>query len=368
MTATVELPKGCREACPGCRYRRYSIERSRSRKQTHVETELHRWADRIEALVEPASDRRLGYRDKVCLNARHSSAGGWRFGLMDRDELIPIPDCPVHTERVNGVTSVLRQHLPDADRFPLAYVLAAGAQWTLVLKSRHEPHLDWLEEAAPALARLGVEGLWVHLNPSAGKQMFTKRGWSLVWGRATSSGEGDLIHGPTAFQQLLPELHAESLERAQEFLAPRPGSLVLDLYCGLGASLRRWTQAGARGVGVELSGEAVDCARLNAPRATLLRGDCLARTPQLDDHLDAFEGRRLLYCNPARDGLGEALITWITERMAPERIAYLACSMGSLRRDLEQLVEAGYAVERVHPYDFFPQTQHVEALGLLVRG
>ena len=51
----------------------------------------------------------------------------------------------------------------------------------------------------------------------------------------------------------------------------------------------------------------------------------------------------------------------------PDRMAYLSCSAGTLRRDLDALVQTGYAVERITPYDFFPQTHHVETLALLRR-
>ena len=51
--------------------------------------------------------------------------------------------------------------------------------------------------------------------------------------------------------------------------------------------------------------------------------------------------------------------------LRPARIAYLSCSAGTLARDLAMLESAGYAVVRIHPYDFFPLTHHVEALALL---
>jgi tRNA/tmRNA/rRNA uracil-C5-methylase (TrmA/RlmC/RlmD family) len=49
----------------------------------------------------------------------------------------------------------------------------------------------------------------------------------------------------------------------------------------------------------------------------------------------------------------------------PQRMAYLSCSAGTLRRDLEHLTAAGYRVMRIIPYDFFPQTHHVETLVFL---
>ena len=57
----------------------------------------------------------------------------------------------------------------------------------------------------------------------------------------------------------------------------------------------------------------------------------------------------------------------IADELRPARIAYLSCSAGTLARDLESFEAAGYSLDRILPYDFFPLTHHVEALALLER-
>ena len=59
---------------------------------------------------------------------------------------------------------------------------------------------------------------------------------------------------------------------------------------------------------------------------------------------------------------------WAAMEFRPERMAYLSCSAGTLSRDLAALTAAGYTVEALTPYDFFPQTRHVEILALLKDG
>jgi len=44
---------------------------------------------------------------------------------------------------------------------------------------------------------------------------------------------------------------------------------------------------------------------------------------------------------------------------------YELCSAGTLRRDLDALTRSDYWIKRLTPYDFFPQTYHVETLVLL---
>jgi tRNA/tmRNA/rRNA uracil-C5-methylase (TrmA/RlmC/RlmD family) len=292
---------------------------------------------------------------------------GWNFGLWRRDELILIPDCPVHAESVRAMIRWLGQTLPPAPEFPLAFLVQSRAQATLILKTHHVPDSGWLGEARRLeLAAIGLEGLWLHLHPAAGRRLFARNGWTLLWGQPQSRDSFGLIYGPTAFQQQIPSLYQQALDAAEAFLAPHPGDYVADLYCGIGASLARWTRCGARVVGVELGGEAVECAGLNAPEATVLRGKCADRLPQLRTWTPV-KGTRLLYVNPPRTGLEPAVRDWATLEFRPERLAYLSCSAGTLSRDLAALTAAGYAVDALIPYDFFPQTHHVETLALLRR-
>jgi 23S rRNA (uracil1939-C5)-methyltransferase len=349
---------------------------SEAQKRAWLERRLAPWTDRMTPLQAVRGEARWSYRDKVCLSACWRD-GEWRFGLMARDrraprgrapvreELIPIPECPVHSTRVRAMTRLLSEILPPPDRFPLAFYLQSGAQATLVLKSAAAPDTDWVASATVRLGALGLEGLWLHLYPCAGRHVFAKRGWHLLWGTPRSADEWGLRYGPTAFQQLIPRLYRQALEQAESFLWPLPGDAVVDLYCGTGATLRRWQERGALAMGVELGAEAVECARHNAPSAQVLRGACRERMPQVDAWLRGHTGRRLLYMNPPRTGVEPEVLAWIAADLRPERIAYLSCSAGTLRRDLDGLL--GYRVEQITPYDFFPNTHHVETLVLLAR-
>ena len=325
------------------------------------------WADRLQAMRVVMGGTRWNYRRKVCLSAVWKVETGWDFGLWRRDELIPIPDCPVHAESVRAMIRWLKAALPPASGFPLAFFVQSGAQATLIVKTRHAPDLGWLNAAwRLELTGIGLEGLWLHLHPAAGRRLFARNGWTLLWGRPRSRDGLGLIYGPTAFQQQIPELYQQTLDAAEAFLTPQPGDFLADLYCGIGASLARWTRRGARALGVELGGEAVACAALNAPDATVLRGKCADRLPQLRTWMPAT-GTRLLYVNPPRTGLELAVRDWAALEFRPERLAYLSCSAGTLSRDLAALTAAGYVVDALIPYDFFPQTHHVETLALLRR-
>jgi len=51
-----------------------------------------------------------------------------------------------------------------------------------------------------------------------------------------------------------------------------------------------------------------------------------------------------------------------------ERAVYVSCDPATFARDLGACSKAGFRVATVLPVDMFPQTHHVEAVALLVRG
>ena len=344
-----------------------TAEESLAQKARYLERALAPWRNRLEPVRSAGAGARYGYRDRVTLSARWSVECGWRFGLMRRDELIAIHDCPVHSSRVNRLVALLVDRLPTFVDLPLAYLHVAGAQATLVVKAATFDR-TLLGPLVAGLPGTGLDGLWVHCHRAAGRRLFARSGWHLAWGRADSVGHGGLVHGPTSFQQLLPELHADALAIAAQHLRPRAGSAVLDLYCGIGTSLHAWTTFGAAALGIELGGDAVDCARRNAPQAALLRGTCVQRLPQVRDWWQASPVERVAYVNPPRSGLEPELLVALARELRPERVAYLSCSAGTLARDLAAFEECGHSVERIVPYDFFPGTHHVECLALLRLG
>ncbi|MCA9774111.1 MAG: RsmD family RNA methyltransferase, partial [Myxococcales bacterium] len=69
--------------------------------------------------------------------------------------------------------------------------------------------------------------------------------------------------------------------------------------------------------------------------------------------------------DPPRPG-AKGLAPWIA-RLAPETVVFVSCDPSTLARDLGAFRRHGYETTAVRPYDFFPQTYHVETLSVLAR-
>ncbi len=272
-------------------------------------------------------------------------------------EVIPIPDCPLHTPEINQAFAAVRALLPPD--LPLAFVLATGPLITLILKtSKMEKWLCWARGLEPELRKSGIEGLQINWHPSAGKRVLSSRHQERVFGPEFVS-DGAFFHGAFSFRQQIPGLEEEALRLAEDFLIEAEATQAVDLYSGAGSTLRRWTKHWNT-TGIELVGEAHRAALINAPGATVLRGKVEHRLRQLP--LPSGE-KFVLYTNPPRSGHSPEALNWILHAR-PLRIAYLSCNQRTLANDLAALQNA-FNIHRIQPFDFFPQTDHVEALALL---
>ena len=50
-----------------------------------------------------------------------------------------------------------------------------------------------------------------------------------------------------------------------------------------------------------------------------------------------------------------------------ERIVYVSCDPATMARDARRLLDGGYELKSLEAFDLFPNTPHVESLGVFVR-
>ena len=364
------LKLGCNPSCRGCSHREYTLEQSLHQKQGFVSKVLNQWSGKINPIISPHEDQRWGYRTSVTLAAEWNGEH-WLFGTKSMDEVIPIHNCPVHHPLVKKTIEIISSALPDYNSFRLAYLVLSKAHCTLIVKHKELTPTYWLTDGLREnLQRIGIDGFWVHCNPSAGRRLFEKGGWNLLFGQPRSFDSVGLMYGPASFQQQIQPLYLQTLAKAQGFLKPNKTSAVVDLYCGTGTSSAQWLKHKSQVIGVETGAEALECAGVNASGAYFLRGAARLRVPQVDSWVDEKRANGyeiLLYTNPPRTGMEPEVLQWIITRGKPNRIAYLSCSPGTLSKNLAFLSQNGYRVVDITPYDFFPNTHHIECLALVER-
>jgi 23S rRNA (uracil1939-C5)-methyltransferase len=133
---------------------------------------------------------------------------------------------------------------------------------------------------------------------------------------------------------------------------------VLEVYAGVGLFSAFLAPRVRRLAAVESAPSSIDDFAANLDEfdnVELYDGLAEEILPALDYRPD------LVLVDPPRAGLAIPALDALL-RMRPGWIAYVSCDPSTLARDAKRLIGAGYALERVQPFDMFPQTYHIESI------
>ena len=141
------------------------------------------------------------------------------------------------------------------------------------------------------------------------------------------------------------------------------GKTVFDLYSGTGTIAQLLAPVARKVIGVEIVGEAVEAAKLNAKlngidNCEFIAGDVLKVIGDIEEKPD------FIVLDPPRDGIHPKALQKIIEYKA-EGLVYISCKPTSLARDLEVLIDGGYRIERAAAMEQFSGSGHVETVVLL---
>lgn len=308
--------------CGGCNLQHLSYEGQVREKALMVRDIFQRTGHFDPGVIPVVPSPPYGYRNRLQL---HFSPTG-RFGFMHKrsSTIVEASSCPIAIPAIQGWMEAaasladrrdeLGKQLGGKDRFVLF-----GQGERVFVEGRHR--------------NIGVE----------------------LCGESFAFDIGGFFQSNLA---LLEELIPEAVEGLE-------GQLAGDLFSGVGLFARFLAKRFARVVMVEQNREALAAARVNVPG------------PAHEFHAQAVEdwcrgrgrGARLdaLVLDPPRAGLAPPVRAWIG-RQKPARISYVSCDPVTLARDARDLLEAGYLLESLKVFDFYPQTGHVETLARFSRG
>lgn len=317
------------------------------------------------------------YRNKASLvtETKHGEAAIGFYGARSH-RLVAIDHCPVLLPALDAAVRALRtlaKKTPALLRDVRHVVIRTGlaAETLVVALSTRErrPDLDAavgrLRDAIPTLT--GVVATW---DPASENAILGRR-FSTLWGSQMTVervGGATFRFGAASFFQIntamLERIASRMLERIQGT------ARIVDLYGGVGTFA---VLAGMRGIavtGVEAQAQAVDEAAINAARNGVTAA-AFERATALEA-VSGDRGRTLLagagavLLDPPRRGCEPEVLDALAASGVPQ-VLYLSCNPATLARDARRLVDGGYAVRRVEPFDMFPFTGHVEALAEFAR-
>ena len=325
------------ETCGGCQYQHMSYPAQLAHKRSHVADVMQRLGE-IDHPVEAAhgSPVDYGYRSKLTPHWNRGARSGpigdigfLRYG--SRRSLIDVPQCPIATHGINTTLPHARERV----RHPKT------AREKKVLK----------QKGGTLLLRDVAEGV-----VTEHEKVVTER----VGEKVFQFKAGDFFQNNPF---ILPELVAYV---ASEAKTPHTRYLI-DAYCGVGL------------FGSSLAGDFEQIAGVEASESAGLWAQGNARINFVENARfmvgaaeAIFEGLTFpsevtaMIIDPPRKGCDVGFLEQLFA-YGPARLVYVSCDPATQARDLKAMCAEGYRVERVKPFDLFPQTRHIENVVTLSR-
>lgn len=337
--------------CGGCHYQHLPYEAQLRAKSAILRDQL----ERIGGIKHPvvgemvASPEPFNYRNHVQFHLTAEGKLGYHLGRSE--QVLAIQECHLPEPVLNQVWPLLDfEALAEIGRVSLR--LGAGDDVQLVLESDD-----------PQPPELNVEDLplsVVHLS----------RGEALVLAGSASltlevRGRPFLVSAGSFFQTntiLAGAMVTHILALLDEQGALGQDKTVMDVYAGVGLFSAFMASLVGRLIAIEESPSAAEDFTVNLDEfdhVELYEAPAQVVLPELDERPAA------VVVDPPREGIDRRALDGLIQ-MRPPLLLYVSCDPSTLARDAQRLQVAGYRLERVTPFDLFPQTYHIESISCWV--
>jgi tRNA/tmRNA/rRNA uracil-C5-methylase (TrmA/RlmC/RlmD family) len=311
--------------CGGCCYQHIDYETQRSIKKKQVIDAF----EKIGGVVAPpvreviASPQMYHYRGKAQLHALEN-ADGVQFGFMDVSggKVLDIERCEIVEETINEKILALRA----------SQAKAPGGE---------DKHTIWSGKSSS-----GKEGKETVIRVVKSKEFFVPR-------------EG--------FFQANLYLTDKLVDEVCDAVKNEKISMLIDAYCGSGLFSVFLAPYVENIIGIEQDALSVECAKINASKSGVKNINFLQSDVEeilTEEFLSSENKTDMMLLDPPRVGCSPSVLKSVCS-MRPRKIIYISCNPATQARDVKYLREQGYKLQSLLPLDMFPQTQHIEVIGIL---
>ena len=167
----------------------------------------------------------------------------------------------------------------------------------------------------------------------------------------------------TSFFQVNTAMAEKMVEHLLTYLPISSSTTLLDVYCGVGLFSAFFAPRCKSVIGIEASSSACEDFAVNLDEfnnVELYEGLAEEVLPGLVGQIGNLS---YTIVDPPRAGLDKQVIDGIL-KLNPQMIAYVSCDPSTLARDAARLINGGYKLKEVTPFDLFPQTYHIESISL----
>ena len=333
--------------CGGCHYQNLPYEKQLAAKTEILIDQLKRIGKIENPPVQKmvASPNPWNYRNQVQFHlTRDGRLGYVGVGTTSARGIIPITECHLPEAAINSLWPQL-EFEPEMNIGHVSLRSGKADDLMLVLES-DSPEPPKLEiEAGISVAHVYEENTVV----IAGNDHIVIP----VLGR-------DFRVSAASFFQVNTAMAERMVEYLLANLTLSPTNTLLDVYCGVGLFSAFLAPKCERLLGIESSPSACEDFTINLDEFDNVEPyEGLAE--DVLPHLEAKPD--VILADPPRAGLEKRVVDGILQ-LSPRVIAYISCDPSTLARDAARLVNGGYRLKDVTPFDLFPQTYHIESISI----
>ncbi len=357
-----------------------------------------------------ASDLPYGYRNKLQIPVGVDKDGNNVIGFYAEHShrIVPITACAIHPAWAEKLIAVIKRYMSECAVKGYDEVSQTGSIRHIVAREIGGKFIVTLVSAekdipnAPYLIGLLSEifacfTLYLNVNAEETNVIFGKE-FRLLHGEGVFDAVEQGIRyeaGPVTFLQVNENVRSKLYKDALRTVCEDGDEVVIDAYSGGGLLTALLAQKAKRVYGIELEQEASRCAdslkaKNGLENMTNICGYVEERLPVV---LEKEKGEKVrLILDPPRAGIARSVLEALLKSGIP-KLTIISCNPSTLARDLGiltgrlQASEKGellknpaysglaegetlsgyYEVEKIQPYDMFPQTKWVETLVVLSR-
>ena len=333
--------------CGGCHYQNLSYEHQLLAKTEILRDQFQRIGKIENPPIKPIVPSALEWNYRNHVQFHLTAEGKVGFVNSKGNSVFPIEECHLPE---TSIDSFWRELQFESNKEVERVSLRAGhnEELMVVLESENFETPELEIEADVSVVHLFDE----HPVVIAGRDHFV-----------VSVLEKDFRVSAASFFQVNTKMAEKMVEYLLARLPVSMSTTVLDVYCGVGLFSKFFASKCEQVIGIEASESACEDFVFNLDEfdnVELYEGAAEEILPGLAGRLDSST---FVIVDPPRAGLERHALDAILS-IKPQIIAYVSCDPSTLARDAARLINGGYRLVEVTPFDLFPQTYHIESISI----
>ncbi|MBQ8308998.1 MAG: 23S rRNA (uracil(1939)-C(5))-methyltransferase RlmD [Clostridia bacterium] len=390
--------------CGGCSLQHLDYNAQLLHKSNVVKEALRKIGGiSMEVPVAIASDFPYGYRNKLQMPIGVDKDGNTVVGFYAEHShrIVPVNACAIHPEWAEKLIAVIKRYATEcavkgydeinktgALRHIVAREIGGKFIFTLVSAKRKLPSVPYLIQLLEKDFKEFT--LYLNFNDKDTNVILSKEFELVHGGGFFEAEERGIVYeaGPVTFLQVNENVRGKLYQGALKTVAKDGDEVVIDAYSGGGLLTAMIAKKVKRVYGIELEAEAVRCANALKEKNKLknMTNICGYVEEHLSEVMNIEKGEKVrLILDPPRAGIARSVLKALLAS-GIEKITIISCNPATLARDLgiltgrlteengelvktaaEETPTGYYEIERLQPYDMFPQTRAIETLVTLRR-